>query len=90
MARIVRPTRGYTAIFWFLLGWDRRRRLLGRGEHATLVCSLPAGRPQAAALPPDPDALPPAAGDLPPARRAIQVVHGEERVVDVERRAARG
>jgi hypothetical protein len=36
---------------------------------------------------PDPDALPPATG-LPPSRRAIQVVNGDERQVDVE--VARG
>jgi hypothetical protein len=35
---------------------------------------------------PDPDALP-AAANLPPARRALQVVNGEERIVDAERAA---
>jgi hypothetical protein len=39
--------------------------------------------------PPDPDALP-EARDLPPDRRAIQVVHGVERTVDVEVARARG
>jgi hypothetical protein len=39
--------------------------------------------------PPDPDALPPAI-DLPPERRAIQVVDGEERVVDVDIARERG
>jgi hypothetical protein len=38
---------------------------------------------------PDPDALPPAA-NLPPQRRAIQVVHGQERVVDVDLARRRG
>jgi hypothetical protein len=38
---------------------------------------------------PDPDALP-AAADLPPERRAIQVVNGEERVVDADLARARG
>jgi hypothetical protein len=38
---------------------------------------------------PDPDALP-AAADVPPERRAIQVVNGEERVVDAEAARARG
>jgi hypothetical protein len=39
---------------------------------------------------PDPDALPAAAADLPPERRAIQVVNGDERVVDAEAARARG
>jgi hypothetical protein len=38
---------------------------------------------------PDPDALP-AATDLPPERRAIQVVNGEERVVDADAARAHG
>jgi hypothetical protein len=39
---------------------------------------------------PDPDALPAAAADLPSDRRAIQVVNGDERVVDAEAARARG
>ena len=39
---------------------------------------------------PDPDALPPAGVDLAPERRAIQVVNGDERVVDADAARARG
>jgi hypothetical protein len=39
--------------------------------------------------PPDPDALPPAA-DLPPERRALQVVAGQDRVVDADLARQRG
>ncbi len=85
MARIVRPPRGSTAIFWIGV-------LAGSGcsaEGNTRSGTVLQATQQAAALPPDPDALPPAA-DLPAARRAIQVVHGAERVVDVEAARARG
>jgi hypothetical protein len=48
----------------------------------------PAHRKRAPAKP-DPDALTSAA-DLPPERRAVQVVNGEERIVDAELAATRG
>jgi hypothetical protein len=51
------------------------------------VTPAPAARKVAA---PDPDALPAAPTDLPPERRAIQVVAGEERVVDADAARARG
>ncbi len=48
----------------------------------------PAAAPSGSAGP-DPDAQPPGL-DLPPARRAIQVVNGQERTVDVELSVSRG
>jgi hypothetical protein len=64
-----------------------------------LACREKAGEPRPSSAPkaarpapppkPDPDALPPAAG-LPPERRALQVVHGQDRVVDAEVARARG
>jgi hypothetical protein len=52
-----------------------------RAQPAPVITKRPAA--------PDPDALPPVA-DLAPERRAIQVVAGEERLVDVEAARARG
>jgi len=56
------------------------------GDGGSVAARPPAPRRPSA---PDPDALPPAAG-LPPERRAIQVVDGEERVVDADVARARG
>jgi hypothetical protein len=56
----------------------------GRTDQAGNPTAAPPAPP-----PPDPDALPPAA-DLPPERRAVQVVHGTERVVDAEQARGRG
>jgi hypothetical protein len=76
-------------------------RRAGEGTPAPPIVSSPSERDGASAPPavhrprkpkstaPDPDALP-AAADLPPERRAIQVVNGEERVVDAEAARARG
>jgi len=50
----------------------------------------PAPAPAPTASAPDEDALPEASARLPPERRAIQVVGGKERVVDVEVARARG
>jgi hypothetical protein len=47
-------------------------------------------RPKPKSSLPDADALPAAPADLPPERRALQVVNGEERVVDAEAARARG
>ncbi len=90
------PCRGVVALVgcaWVALACDRREPApspppgTSPGEP-----SLP--RKSASTKPPappkpDPDALPPAV-DLPPERRAIQIVNGEERVVDADAARARG
>jgi hypothetical protein len=79
-------------------GACHRRAQDDEADEATrrAILSSPAERDAAAPRPPrrrpkapDADALP-AASDLPPERRAIQVVAGEERVVDADVARARG
>jgi hypothetical protein len=84
MARIVRPVPGQTAIFC----------LVGLVAGATCGLEGETRKPSIQVTPlapprPDPDALPPASG-LPPQRRAIQVVHGRERLVDADLARERG
>jgi hypothetical protein len=102
MARIVRPVPGSTASFWLRRGccqssWVITLALLtaltlagcfadGNLAPRAVQSSPPAAAPPA---PPDPDGLP-AAPNLPPERRAIQIVHGQERIVDVQEAQARG
>jgi hypothetical protein len=88
MARIVRPSRGDPAIFCLaaVVAAVAVGACSAEGNTRQLAA---AQATQQAAPPPDPDALPVAA-NLPPERRAIQVVHGQERVVDVQQARARG
>jgi hypothetical protein len=84
MARIVRPVRVPTAIFW--LGALVAFAACGiEGETRKPATPVTPRKPPR----PDPDALPAASG-LPPERRAIQVVNGRERIVDADRARARG
>jgi hypothetical protein len=93
MARIVRPAPGRTASFCpslvttlALLTGPTLPGCFADGNVGPLaVQSSPPAAP-----PPDPDALPPAPPDLPPDRRAIQLVNGQERIVDVAQARARG
>jgi hypothetical protein len=79
-------------VIWLVAGARCRRE----GSEASTPPS-PASAPSTPTAPPpppappkpDPDALPIAEG-LPPERRAIQVVHGQERVVDAELARERG
>ncbi|HEV3030566.1 MAG TPA: L,D-transpeptidase [Polyangia bacterium] len=61
----------------------------GGGPSPSESVGAPTRAPRRSSMLPDVDALPAAAG-LPPERRAIQVVGGEERVVDADVARARG
>jgi hypothetical protein len=100
---LAEPSRGriaFVAIFSCLaaVGCHRRAEAPARApmvsspsEKVGASTAPPVHRaPKPKSTAPDPDALPPAAADLPPERRALQVVNGDERLVDADAAGGRG